>query len=97
MAFLLLFVPYAARGLGAGDVKATMVLGALWGPQILVAVLVWTAAISGLLATAVLLRNAGRRAGRPAGVERRARGIPLAPAIGLGVIAYQLWGTPGPI
>jgi len=107
LAFLLLFLPYAARGLGAGDVKATMVLGALWGPQILVALLVWMAAIGGAFAIATLLWEsfsrtpsqwASRGPGRPPAPTREQpstrRGLPLAPAIALAVIGFQQWGTP---
>lgn len=107
LAFLLLFLPYAARGLGAGDVKATMVLGALWGPQVLVAVLVWMAAFGGAFALAALLwqsisRTRSQRApsavGRPvpptAMPGPTPHGLPLAPVIGSAVISFQQWGTP---
>jgi Flp pilus assembly protein protease CpaA len=100
LAFGLLFFAYAARGLGAGDVKAAMVLGALWGPHVALAVLVWTAAISGALAGGLMLWNAVRSHTAVIPLEIDAsgrRGIPLAPAISLGVIAYQLWGDPGPL
>src|SRR5512145_2863668 len=35
------FLPFALRWLGAGDVKAAMVLGALWGAEIFVGVFWW--------------------------------------------------------
>ena len=102
LTFLILFVPYAARGLGAGDVKACMALGALWGPLVIVPILVWLAAIAGTLAATTLLWEGlrGQRAGpaRPA-LDRShptpsRRGLPLAPSIAAAVIAYQQWGTP---
>lgn len=107
LAFLLLFLPYAARGLGAGDVKATMVLGALWGPQVLVAVLVWMAAIGGACALAALLWESISRTRSPrapgggwrllspsAAPGPAPLGLPLAPVIGAAVIGFQQWGTP---
>jgi prepilin peptidase CpaA len=47
-----LFVPFALRGLGAGDVKAMMALGALWGPDPVLAVLFWALLAGGTLAIA---------------------------------------------
>jgi len=46
----LLFVPFAFRWLGAGDVKAVMVLGALWGASNLLPALWWMIVAGGLLA-----------------------------------------------
>lgn len=70
-ALVVLFVPFAVRWLGAGDVKAAMVLGSLWGPADFVAALFWMILIGGLLAVALvaargdlvdLLRRWGRSA-----------------------------------
>lgn len=114
LAFGLLFVPFAVRWLGAGDVKAVMVLGALWGPQILGPLLIWMFGIGGVLALAWIGVAGGARdlARRWMGsfvlsiTSRRfayiqaaegslaRRGIPFAVAIGLAVIAQQLWGAP---
>jgi len=49
-AFAVLFIPFALRWLGAGDVKAVMVLGALWGHEVLLPSLWWMIAIGGVLA-----------------------------------------------
>jgi prepilin peptidase CpaA len=58
LAFGLLFGPFALRWLGAGDVKAMMVLGALWGPAALLAGLWWMLVVGGVLAVAwVALRG----------------------------------------
>ncbi|MEE2664554.1 MAG: prepilin peptidase [Myxococcota bacterium] len=114
LAFCLLFIPFAVRWLGAGDVKAVMVLGALWGPHILAPLLVWMLGIGSALGLAWIVAAGGARdlarrwiasfvlsaATRrftylpaEAGSVAR-RGLPFAVAIGLAVIAQQLWGTP---
>jgi prepilin peptidase CpaA len=49
-AFTVLFPAFLLRWMGAGDVKALMVLGALWGPLILLATLWWMLIAGGLLA-----------------------------------------------
>lgn len=54
LALALTFVPFALRWLGAGDVKAMMVLGALWGPEPLVPTLFWIVLAGGALAIALL-------------------------------------------
>ena len=114
LAFVLLFLPFAVRWLGAGDVKAAMVLGALWGPNTLAPLLIWMFGIGGVLGLAwiVIAGGAGDLARRWMGSfvltlsSRRftylhaaegsvaRRGIPFAVAIGLAVIAQQLWRTP---
>ena len=58
-AFAILFVPFALRWLGAGDVKAVMVLGALWGAPLLLPVLWWMVVAGGLLALVVLTTRGG--------------------------------------
>jgi prepilin peptidase CpaA len=50
MALAIMFVPFAFRWLGAGDVKAGMVLGALWGPEIFPHAFWWMIVAGGLLA-----------------------------------------------
>ncbi len=57
--FAILFVPFLLRWLGAGDVKAVMVLGALWGAPVLLPVLWWMVVAGGLLALAVLITRGG--------------------------------------
>jgi prepilin peptidase CpaA len=53
------FVPFALRWLGAGDVKAAMVLGALWGPPAFLAVFWWMLVVGGLLALAFVAAQGG--------------------------------------
>jgi prepilin peptidase CpaA len=50
--FLILFPAFAARAIGAGDVKALMVLGALWGPAYIIPALPYMAGAGALLALA---------------------------------------------
>jgi prepilin peptidase CpaA len=51
-ALALLWIPFVVRWLGAGDIKALMVLGALWGAGLLLPVLWWIIVVGGLLALA---------------------------------------------
>jgi prepilin peptidase CpaA len=60
-ALALAFVPFALRWLGAGDVKAAMVLAALWGAQTFVAVFWWMLVVGGLLAIAFVAAQGGLR------------------------------------
>lgn len=57
--FALLIVPFAAGALGAGDVKAAMVLGALWGAGALFEVLAWSVLAGGGLALGLLIARGG--------------------------------------
>ncbi|MEN8182056.1 MAG: prepilin peptidase [Myxococcota bacterium] len=57
--FAILFVPFFFRWLGAGDVKAVMVLGALFGVELLLPVLWWMVVVGGVLALAVLAGRGG--------------------------------------
>lgn len=50
LALLLLFPLFALGALGAGDVKALMVLGALFGPANLLPVLWWMVVVGGVMA-----------------------------------------------
>jgi prepilin peptidase CpaA len=50
-----LFVPFLLRWLGAGDVKAMMVLGALWGHELVLPTLFWMFMAGGALALALLV------------------------------------------
>jgi len=54
VALVVLFVPFAMRWLGAGDVKAMMVLGALWGHEPLLPTLFWIVLAGGALAIALV-------------------------------------------
>ena len=54
IALAVLFVPFAFRILGAGDVKAGMVLGALWGVDAFLPALWWMVLAGGLLALVLL-------------------------------------------
>ena len=49
-ALAILFVPFAIGAMGAGDVKASMVLGALWGIESFVPTLWWMVLAGGALA-----------------------------------------------
>jgi len=53
-ALAVLFVPFLFRWLGAGDVKAMMVLGALWGAENVAGTLIWILVAGGLLAVALV-------------------------------------------
>ena len=54
VALAVLFVPFAMRWMGAGDVKAMMALGALWGQAHLLPTLFWIFLAGGALALAML-------------------------------------------
>jgi prepilin peptidase CpaA len=70
-ALAIFFIPFAMRWFGAGDVKAAMVLGSLWGSADFLAALIWMVVTGGLLAIVMvtvrgdlvdLLRRWGRSA-----------------------------------
>jgi prepilin peptidase CpaA len=50
----LLLLPFARGWLGAGDVKACLVLAALWGLEVFLPALWWMFAVGGLMAVALL-------------------------------------------
>ena len=54
-ALALLFVPFLVRWLGAGDVKAMMVLGALWGRELVLPTLFWMILAGGAIAIAMVV------------------------------------------
>jgi prepilin peptidase CpaA len=54
-AFAALFPVFLGRGMGAGDVKALMVLGALWGPLNVLGALWWMLLVGGALGLVVVL------------------------------------------
>ncbi len=56
-----LFIPFCMRWLGAGDVKAAAVLGALFGAEIFLSMLWWMVLSGGLLAIALLVARGGLR------------------------------------
>jgi prepilin peptidase CpaA len=113
-ALAILFIPFSLRWLGAGDVKAVVALGALWGATNVVGALWWMIVTGGLLAIVVITFQGGLiemlrrwfnsacltlRCGQivylrpPANSAARA-GLPFAIAMGLGSVAYQIWGSP---
>jgi prepilin peptidase CpaA len=59
LVFGVLLLPFALRGIAAGDVKALMVLGALWGPTHALEVLWWAALWGGAIALAILALRGG--------------------------------------
>jgi prepilin peptidase CpaA len=61
VAFGVLFVPYALGWLGAGDVKAAMVLGALFGREVFLPMLFWMVLVGGCLAVALVVAKGGLR------------------------------------
>jgi prepilin peptidase CpaA len=54
---LLLLSAFLGRLLGGGDIKLLMAVGALQGPVVLIAALLWMALIGGVLALAISLRE----------------------------------------
>ena len=78
----LAFLPYAVRGLGAGDVKLLGAVGALAGPAFMLWTLLGAALAGGPLALAWLAQP---RVVAPAEPARKA-GMPLAPAIAVGAL-----------
>ncbi len=70
----LLWVPFCVRVLGAGDVKALIVIGALLGPVAVPGLLVWSLLVGGLLCAFILLIDNGfsEMARRYADMLRRA-------------------------
>jgi prepilin peptidase CpaA len=48
----ILLLPYSLGWFGAGDVKAMMVVGALWGAGVLIPVIAWAVGLGGVLALA---------------------------------------------
>jgi len=54
IALAIMFVPFAFHWLGAGDVKAGMVLGALWGPELFPPAFWWMVVAGGLLAVVLV-------------------------------------------
>jgi prepilin peptidase CpaA len=61
VAFGLLLVPYALGWLGAGDVKAAMVLGALFGREAFLPMFFWMVLVGGCLAIALVVVKGGLR------------------------------------
>ena len=59
LVFVALLLPFALRGITAGDVKALMVLGALWGPGRAAELLWWSILCSGALALLILAVRGG--------------------------------------
>jgi len=59
VAFGVLLVPYALGWLGAGDVKAAMVLGALFGREAFLPMFFWMVLVGGCLAIALVVAKGG--------------------------------------
>jgi prepilin peptidase CpaA len=59
VAFGVLLVPYALGWLGAGDVKAAMVMGALFGRDVFLPMLFWMVLVGGCLAIGLVVVKGG--------------------------------------
>jgi Flp pilus assembly protein protease CpaA len=95
-ALALTLAPFALRWLGAGDVKAALVLGALWGAGGFASAFGWMALAGAVVAGPL---TAAREAPEPWPVRWLAgslagAGLPFAAALGLGAAAHQTWGAP---
>lgn len=55
--FVMLVALYLARSMGAGDIKALMALGSLWGASVILNVIMWSLVIGGVMALVILLVN----------------------------------------
>ncbi len=53
--FLVLLILYVARAIGAGDIKAFMALGALWGTEAITLVLLNSLLIGGVMALVIII------------------------------------------
>ncbi len=86
--FAVFLVFYLLGGMGGGDVKLMAGFGAILGAGRLLEAALWTAAVGGLVAAAVVAWSAvRRRSSRGDGTTRpapRAESIPYAPAITAG-------------
>lgn len=58
-ALAIFFVPFVFRWLGAGDVKAALVIGALWGPESLLGMAWWMVVVGGVIAVALVAMQPG--------------------------------------
>ncbi len=56
---VVLFAPFAMRVLGAGDVKAMLVIGAVVGPTLILEVLFWITLAAGAMGIAMLVLRGG--------------------------------------
>jgi prepilin peptidase CpaA len=87
--FAVFLVFYLLGGMGGGDVKLMAGFGALLGTRGLLAAALWTAAVGGIIAAAVLGFRALRRRRPGPGLSQEEKlkhaSIPYAPAITLGV------------
>lgn len=86
--FAVFLVFYLLGGMGGGDVKLMAGFGAVLGAGRLLEAALWTAAVGGLVAVAVIAwseaRKLLRRGKGVPGSSPRAESIPYAPAITLG-------------
>jgi Flp pilus assembly protein protease CpaA len=95
---LALLLPVLALGwIRAGDLLAAMVLGGLWGFQVLPGLALWSCAAGLALAmglAALRTRDLRRRSADERDRACVIRRPPLTVAAGLGATALQLWGVP---
>jgi leader peptidase (prepilin peptidase) / N-methyltransferase len=83
-AFLLVAALAYPAGMGMGDVKLALLLGAMLGRTVPVAIFVGM--VAALVPGVVLLLKHGSKA--------RKMGVPLAPFLGLGAVVALFWGHP---
>ncbi|MHC1723792.1 MAG: prepilin peptidase [Aminipila sp.] len=57
IAFVLLIVPYIIGGLGAGDIKMLMAVGAIGGVSFILFAIIWTALVGGIMSVFILIRG----------------------------------------
>jgi prepilin peptidase CpaA len=114
IAFGILFPVFLMGWMGAGDVKALMALGAIWGPAQLLGSLWWMLIVGGVLGIVIITYRGGlidmvRRWWQSLRITLATQnftyissmdksishgGLPFGVAIGLGAVAFQLWGLP---
>ncbi len=114
VAFVFLFPVFIMRWMGAGDVKALMVFGAIWGPSPLIGSLWWMLIVGGMLGIGIITYRGGlldliKRWWQSLRITLLTQnityisskdesishgGLPFGLAIGLGAVAFQLWGLP---
>ena len=92
--FGLFFLPFVLGGLGGGDVKLVMAVGAIAGPEYTLYAAAYCALAGGVIALALLLIRSGTA--YLSGRRQEQVGFPYAIAIAVGAMAAILVG-PAPL